>query len=603
LVAAGPDLLPTPKEHFASRGGLVTLGLPSSMTAPAYFPADGVTYVIGHKNPDADAICSAIAYAAFKEARGHLRHVAARCGNSNVRIDTILRRFHQPLPIYLSDVTPRVRDLMVTEVISVPPTATCAEALELIEEHGIRILPVVDADRHVVGTVSIFQLGHFFTPKVREPRLMRQVYARVADLARALKAKALHLTDENSLEELYVRIGAMDIRSFGKFAEQEGISARQSIIIAGDRWDIQQRSIQIGVRLLVVTGNLPVDEEVVQLARERGVSLIVSPYDSATTAWVIRTATAIERLVDAKFVCLDADARLSDVRRKIVTSPSPAFMVTTDDTRLQGILTRTDILKPVNTRLILVDHNELTQAVTGAGEVTISEVIDHHRLGPIHTAQPILFINEPVGSTSTIVADFFRRENLKPSADLAGIMMAGIVSDTLNLNSPTSTEKDNALLHWLAKISGVNPRELAETIFNSGSIIVASPPEKVLRSDLKTYDEAGMHFAVAQVEELGFGNFWSHAKPLSAALEALCAKDRLAFAGLLVTDINTQNSLFLVRGDAEIIGRITYPHIEKDEVFELNGIVSRKKQLIPYLTSLLKELQSDGAAPHPSANG
>ena len=571
------------------------------MTAPAHSPADGVTYVIGHKNPDADAICSAIAYAALKEARGEAGYVAARCGNSNVRIDTILRRFRQPLPIYLSDVTPRVRDLMVTKVVAIAQNATCAEALDLIEEHGIRVLPVLDADRRVVGTVSVFQLGHFFTPNVREPRLMRQVYARLADLARALKARALHLTDEQTLAELYVRIGAMDILSFGRFAEEEGISPRQSIIIVGDRGDIQQRAIEIGVRLLVVTGNLPVDEEIIQLACERGVSLIVSPYDSATTAWVIRTATAIERLVDRTFVSLDADTRLSEVRRKIVTSPSPAFMVTADDARLQGILTKTDILKPVNTRLVLVDHNEITQAVTGAGEVTITEVIDHHRLGTLNTAQPILFINEPVGSTCTIVADLYRRENLKPSAELAGIMMSGIISDTLNLNSPTSTEKDGALLHWLSQIGEVNPRELAETIFNSGSVILASPPEKVLRSDFKVYHEDGVPFAIAQVEELGFGNFWSHAKPLAAALEALCAKERLVFAGLLVTDINTQNSLFLVRGDAEVIGRISYPHVEKDEIFELNGIVSRKKQLIPYLTSLLKEMQTEGASPLPPA--
>ncbi|MDD2765448.1 MAG: putative manganese-dependent inorganic diphosphatase [Opitutaceae bacterium] len=569
------------------------------MTVPPFIPADGVTYVIGHKNPDADAICSAIAYAAFKEARGEPGHVAARCGNSNARIDAILARFHQPLPVYLSDVTPRVRDLMVTEVISIPQDATCAEALELIEGHDMRILPVLDPEKRLAGTVSIFQLGSFFTPKVREPKLMRQVHTRLSDIARALKARVLHLTGENALEELYVRIGAMDIRSFGRISEQEDIPARQSIIIVGDRWDIQQRSIQIGVRLLVVTGNLPVDDEVVELARGRGVSLIVSPYDSATTAWVIRTATTIGRLIERKFVSLDADTRLSDVRKKVVTSPAPAFMVIADDGRLQGILTKTDILKPVKTRLVLVDHNEMTQAVTGAGEVTITEVLDHHRLGTLNTAQPILFINEPVGSTCTIVADLYRREHLAPPPNLAGIMMAGIISDTLNLNSPTSTEKDGALLHWLAQIAGVDARELADTIFSSGSVILANPPDKVVRSDYKIYDEDGVRFAVAQVEELGLGNFWSQAKPLAQALEELRHAEHLAFASLLVTDINTQNSLLLVRGDPEIIERISYPHVEKDEIFDLPGIVSRKKQLIPYLTSLLKEMQAEGTAPTP----
>jgi manganese-dependent inorganic pyrophosphatase len=239
----------------------------------------------------------------------------------------------------------------------------------------------------------------------------------------------------------------------------------------------------------------------------------------------------------------------------------------------------------------------MTQAVTGAAEVTITEVIDHHRLGSLTTAQPILFINEPVGSTCTIVADLYRRDSLTPSQDLAGIMMAGIISDTLNLNSPTSTAKDAGILRWLSSLAGIDQRALAEMIFSSGSVILANAPDKIVRSDYKVYDEGGARFAVAQVEELGFGNFWGQAKVLSSALEGLCAAEQLLFAGLLVTDINTQNSLLLVKGDADVIARISYPHLENDEIFELAGIVSRKKQLIPYLTSLLKEMQAEGAIP------
>jgi manganese-dependent inorganic pyrophosphatase len=271
--------------------------------------------------------------------------------------------------------------------------------------------------------------------------------------------------------------------------------------------------------------------------------------------------------------------------------------VLAEDGGLQGILSKSDLLKPVKTRLVLVDHNEMTQAVAGADQVTIAEVIDHHRLGSLNTQQPILFINEPVGSTCTIVADLFRRETIMPSPDLAGTMMAGIISDTLNLNSPTSTEKDALILAWLAQIAGVNPRELAGAIFSSGSVILASPPDKVVRSDLKIYDEEGVRFAVAQVEELGFGNFWSCGRDLAAALARLRDEEHLAFACLLVTDINTQNSLLLVKGDADFISRISYAHVEKDEIFDLPGIVSRKKQLIPYLASLLKEMASEGASP------
>ena len=567
------------------------------MTAAPIAPAQNFTYVVGHKNPDADAICSAIAYAAFKEARGERGYVAARCGNSNARIDTILQKFLQPLPVYLSDVTPRVRDVMVTNVISVGQNATCAEALELIDEHDVRILPVTTDDHRVVGSVSVFQLGGHFIPRLREPREMRKVSTSLAHITRALKGRVIHIANADECQDLYVRIGAMDVRSFGKVSEHEGIPANRTVIIVGDRWDIQQRSIQIGVRALVITGNLPVDDEVVQTAKAAGVSLIVSPFDSATTAWLVRTASTIDSLIDRKFSSVTADVRLADVRKKAATSTATAFMVLDDSGKLQGILTKTDMLKPVKTRLVLVDHNEMTQAVTGAAEVTIAEVIDHHRLGSLNTQQPILSINEPVGSTCTIVADLFRREGLKPTPAIAGIMMSGIISDTLHLNSPTTTEKDGTLLAWLSGIAGVNSRALADTIFSSGSVILANSPDKVIRTDFKIYEEDAVRFAVSQVEELGFGNFWQHSKQLCAALQKLCDTEELAFACLLVTDINTQNSLMLVKGDPDFIARISYPHVEKDEIFDLPGIVSRKKQLIPYITSLLKELQADGITP------
>jgi manganese-dependent inorganic pyrophosphatase len=333
------------------------------------------------------------------------------------------------------------------------------------------------------------------------------------------------------------------------------------------------------------------------MAKKAGVSVISSPWDSATTSLGVRTATTIERVIEKQFASFHPDARIADVRRKISAMNTPAAMVVDDDGALVGVLAKSDILKPVQTRLVLVDHNEMTQAVTGAEDVTITEIIDHHRLGSLNTAQPILFINEPVGSTCTIIADLFRREGLQPSPAIAGIMMSGLISDTLHLHGPTTTRKDAILLAWLSEIAGVNSKELADEIFNSGSVILANPPEKIVRSDFKIYEEEGLRFAVSQVEELGFGNFWLHAKPIADALQGLRDEERLAFAALLITDINTQNSLLLVKGDAGFIQRISYAHVEQDEIFDLPGIVSRKKQLIPYLTSLLKEMATDGTTP------
>ncbi len=566
------------------------------MTPASTAHSQQTTYVIGHRNPDSDAICSAIGYAAFKSARGEQGYVAARCGNSNARIDTILARFQQPLPLYLSDVSPRVRDFMESNVLSLTENSTCSEALEIFDQHDVRVLPVTSTRRNILGTVSLTALGSVFIPRLSEPKQLRIVRTSLAHITRTLRGRALHVVGESRVEELFVRLGTMDIRSFWSISIRDNIPAGQSLIIVGDRRDVQKRAIEIGVRAVVVTGNYEIDDEILSLAKANGTSLIVSPYDSATTSLIVRTASTIERVIDTNYVTVSADTRISEMRRRFSANSPHSMLVTADDGTLQGIITKTDILKQPKTRLVLVDHNEISQAVPGADEVTITEIIDHHRLGAINTAQPILFLNEPVGSTCTIVADLFRREGLQPSPQIAGILMGGLISDTLHLNGPTTTRKDAILLAWLAEIADVQSKQLAEEIFNSGSVILANSPDKIVRSDYKIYEEENARFSVSQVEELGFGNFWRHSKAIASALEELRESEQLLFAALLVTDINTQNSLLLVKGDAAFIGRISYPHVEQDEIFDMPGIVSRKKQLIPYLTSLLKEL-SGGSTP------
>jgi manganese-dependent inorganic pyrophosphatase len=545
------------------------------------------TYIIGHKNPDADAICSAIAYANLKILQGHKGYIPARCGNTNARIDTILQKFSQPTPLFVGDVSPLVKDIMVRDVVHIHEDATLFEALQLIDKYDVRVLPVTDENTQLKGYLSIFQMGDYFIPKFQQPRVMRQVHTSINDVVTTLKAEVIFVRDEDSLEDMYVKIGAMDIRSFGKFTRSDAIPSNETIIIVGDRWDIQQRSIQIGVRLLVITGSLGVDQEVIDLAREKGVSLIISPYDSATTAWTIRTASRISKLVESNSVVFGPDQRLNQVSRRIANSNAQAFMVTGEGDRLIGLFTKTDVLKPNKTNLILVDHNEMSQAVPGASDVNIKEVIDHHRLG-INTAQPIRLINDPVGSTCTIIAQLFRQSNIEPNPEIAGIMMSGIISDTLNLTGPTATDQDTEVISWLEKIAGIQSSELAMEIFNSGSIILSTVAEEVICSDQKFYEENDFRFSVAQIEELGFRNFWDHSEELSEALENFVARENLDFACVLITDINHHNSLLLAKGDDEFIDNISYPSVQKGLIYDLKGIVSRKKQLIPFITATLK---------------
>jgi len=549
-------------------------------------------YVIGHKNPDADSVCAAIAYAAFQKARGADEYIPARAGNSNARIDALMGRFNTALPVLINDVTPRVRDVMATTPHTLLQGATCAEALELIDRHDIRALPVLDKDGRVKGVLSIFHLGEFFAPKPRDPRQMRRVHTSVNAVLGALKAQALHLHQPERKEDIFLRVGAMDVKSFGRFSATDGIAPEQSCVIVGDRRDIQLCAIEMGVRALVITGNLTPEPDVLALAKEKNVCLIKSPLDTATTAWTIRIATFADPLMETPTERWREDEKLSVLRRRLGQSAadSPLMCVTDNDEKLLGVFSRSDLLKPPRTKLALVDHNELSQAVAGANEVQIVAVIDHHRLGSLPTAQPILFHNEPVGSTCTIIGGFFRECGLAPDKDIAGLMMGGIISDTMNLRSPTTTPKDADILQWLSQSAKLDIAELAHLIFDSGSLISKVPAAELIVADAKQYTEGKARFSVAQVEELGFERFREHAEEIMQALEGYRKNERLLFSGLLVTDINTQNSLLVMAGDSSLKNAIAYAPTPLKGVFDLPGIVSRKKQLIPYLTSLIHTL-------------
>lgn len=550
-------------------------------------------YIIGHKNPDPDSICSAIGYASFKEKIGQKQFKAARCGAVNKRTETILGQFGVGLPDLVVDVTPRVRDIMipVEEVHMVTTKSTYAEALELIDKYDIRGLPVVNEQGQIEGMVDVFQLGEYFVPKPSQSLTMRFVKTTLNAIKRSLKAEILTMERADEEEELFIRVAAMSFNLFVENADKAG-PANRSVVIVGNRKNIIDKAIELGVRLLVITGEVEVEEETVNKAKKKGVSLIKSDFDVSATTWLIRAAGPIAPIVKKDIVTFGLDEPLSHVRKRVGGLGGSIFFVTDENRKLLGLFSKSDILKPPATKLVLVDHNELSQAVDGAEEVSIVEIIDHHRLGNPPTHVPIRFVNEPWGSTSTIVGNMFKARGIKPTREVAGIMMGGIITDTLNLNSPTTTEVDREILPWLSEIAGISADEFSKIIFNSGSIILNSTPEEIIQSDCKIFEEGGIRFSASQVEELGLQNFWDYSGSIIEALENYRKKEQLEFSFLLVTDINTQNSLLLVQGNKHLIDLIKYPQVGKEAIFELQGVVSRKKQLIPYIASLINNPES-----------
>ncbi len=544
------------------------------------------TLVIGHRNPDMDAVCAAIGYASLKRHLGMEGVRPACCGTLNDRILHVLRKFGVPEPEFIPDVSPRVRDVMVTDFHLTRWDRPIYGALSVMEERRIRALPVVDGDRRFHGLISENKLLTFLFPRRHEAGRAREVQASLANIAETLEGEALTgpLSREDILHALVV--AAMDVESFALRLGQ--LEPARTVLFVGDREDIQRIAIRGGIRALVVTGGSPVSEEVLEEALAEKTTVIRSPHDTASSVLLSRGAVIARHVLEPSRMRFEADMPLEAARKAVVLSNQFIFPVIDSEGVLEGIFSKSDFLKPPNRQLILVDHNELTQAVPGAADVPVIEILDHHRLGSFGSEAPILFINQPVGSTSTIVADLHARHGVDPAPAVAGLLMAGIISDTLNLTSPTTTAVDRDCLERLAQITGVDPAALAEEIFSVGSPLLTMQPSQALLADCKEYEQRGRRFSVSQIEELTFAHFAERRDDLLAALADLVEDRDYCFAALLVTDINTRNSYLLASGEPKILRNIDYPE-DGEGVWVLDGVVSRKKQLLPYLTQCLQK--------------
>ncbi len=542
-------------------------------------------FVIGHRNPDTDAICSAIGYAEFKRRTGMPEAVAARCGDTNDRIDFVLETFGVPPPRFVADVSPKVSDVMQRDIMSVSPDAIAADAVQMMDERNIRILPVLDDEKRCRGLLSLFKLTKFLFPAANRLVDSRRVFSSLNNLAKTLHGQLIASVEPDREEELIMLIGAMSVESFVR--RLKTFAREKTIIIVGDRQDIQYAAIREGVRVIIVTGGMEIEPDVVENAVRKHVSIISSPHDTATTSTLCRAAVAVMNVLNEEFVSFSENAPLAAACEEARASGHQIFPVLDTENRVAGIVSKTDFLKCVERKLILVDHNELSQAVQGAHEVEIIEIIDHHRIGALTTPQPILFRNEPVGSTSTIVADCFFQYGVPLPPPIAGLLLAGIVSDTLNLTSPTATPRDGEILKKLEGISETNARSFSEKFFTTSSLLTLKPAPQAITTDCKEYHEERAKFSIAQVEEIGFEQFWKRKDELIEALETYRGRNGFFFSALFVTDVSTQSSLLVVVGDADFIGRIGYPRLEQG-IYELRDVVSRKKQLLPYLIHCLK---------------
>jgi len=538
------------------------------------------TIVIGHRNPDMDSICSAIGYARLKQLSGNPGAIAARAGDTNERIDYVLNKFGVEAPVFIPDLSPRVSDVMERHVISVRRDSSAYDAIHLIERERLRGLPVIDEENRCLGLLSAFRVCQRLFPARDDAAEARFIEASLPSMVETFGGAVIVGKLDPETRRYLLMVAAMRTESF---SERLGTyTPGEVILFVGDREDVHHLVIRAGVKALVITGGLSVSPEILKEAADAGVIIISSAHDTATTVFLARGAVRVESMISSELFTFTPETLLEEARDKASSSRHFVFPIIDEDGVLVGMLSKSDFLKPVPRELILVDHNELSQAVHGAEKVRIVEIIDHHRIGGLMSESPILFWNNPVGSTSTIVALCFRQAGVPIPKPIAGLLLAGVISDTLNLTSPTATPTDRDIVDHLCKVAGVDARDLAAEIFAVGSPLLTMTPEQTIQADSKEYEHDRGRFAVAQIEELSFTHLAERQDALLEAISQRVKGQGLLFMALLVTDINTQNSLLLAFGADAFLAEIDFPQ-RAPHVWDLEGIVSRKKQLLPYL--------------------
>lgn len=544
-------------------------------------------YVIGHKNPDTDAICSAIGYAALLRAVGEEPNaIAARCGEISQRTKWVLERAGLDAPMMLTDV--RVNSGMIChrKVIKVSVADTFLTAYRRMLAAEIRCVPVEDDEGNLVGILRYFDLLKLLLPADTEGLSVRTVHVSLAKLADTLGAESLGamLPSPEFEEDLILLVGASSQTTVDKRlkqAVQEG-NVSKFLVICGDRPIVQRYAIDHGARALLVTGDNQVSGEILAYAARKGVVVLRCHQDTASASTLIRCSRTVRHVMEKDFVTVGATEPISRLRKRLSTVDQDLFpVVEHQGGKMVGVLAKSDLVDPPRIRLALVDHNEYAQAVNGVEEAEITEVIDHHRLaGDLVSREPIRYLNEPVGSTCTLVGRKFFHRGLMPAPAVALSLCAGIVSDTLCLTSPTTTLLDREMLTWLSGVAGVDPKKFTDEFFGVGSLIANGSPDEILNADRKEFTEQGLTVSISQVEERDLHGFGARREELEASLRELYTRNKYDLAVLAVTDVALHHSMILAIGQESAVSKLPFERID-NSLFHAPGVVSRKRQIFP----------------------
>lgn len=537
-----------------------------------------VIYVIGHKNPDTDSICSAIAYADLKNriSNNGYTYVPKRAGQINEETEYVLKRFKQAQPGYMPNVGTQIRDMEIHEIPHADSALSIKQAYQLMREYSANSLPITDGEGRLEGIIGVSDIAKYFLGN-SDPTILSKARTQYKRMAETLDGKLILGNEHGYFIRGRVIVGTDSPKLLAANMMTD------DLVILGNRKDAQIAAIKAEASCLVITESYSVDDEVMRLAGEKSCVIIGTPLDTYTVASIISHSIPVKYLMKCEgivtFRTQDFTEEIKDIMGKYRFRDFP---VIDSQGRCIGTVSRRNLINLKKKKIILVDHNERTQTADNVEEADILEIIDHHRIGSLETMAPVMFRNQPVGCTSTIIYQMYNENEVEIPKQIAGLLMSAIISDTLMFRSPTCTKFDQEAVSALSKIAGVNIEEFANEMFTAGSNLSGKKPEEIFYQDFKKFLAGDITFGVGQISAMDHGALQVAEEKIRPIIREECGKNGMNMVFFMLTNIIEESTKLLCFGEGSTkIIETAFGVKASQDIVSLKGVVSRKKQFIP----------------------
>ena len=543
-----------------------------------------IVFVSGHKNPDSDSICSAIAYADYLFRIGRYNAVPVRLGEINKETEYILKRFHTEIPVLLKTVKQTVEDLEYDKVTVFSKELTLKTAWSLMKQQNLKSAPVLDDHSQLLGLLSTSNIIEGYMDQW-DSLILKEANTPIENVIDTLDASILYLDKQLKTIKGEIHIAAMTGEEASKRVHENDV-----VIVGGDRDEAIEQLMNKKISLVILTGSLTISKELLQQCIDAHISVISTPFNTFMASQQIIQAVPVEYVMQkGGLTTFSTDDTVDYVKEVMSETRYRSYPVIDFMGRVVGSISRYQVLNGMKKKVIQVDHNERSQAIDGIEEAEILEIIDHHRVADIQTIGPVLFRAEPVGCTATIVAKCYKEAGIDIPQDMAGLMLGAIISDTLLFKSPTCTPTDTKMAKELAKIAGVDIQEFGMSMFKAGTSLVGKTVEEIFNQDYKKFTFGDLSAGVAQVNTMDIEGFAPYKKDMLDYMDQVAKDNHMEFTMLLLTDVINATSEVLVAGPRKDYVETAF-HVELvDQQASLPGVISRKKQVVPVITEVLTQ--------------